>query len=285
VEVELGSQDLGTGTRTVIPMVAAESLGLPIQAIRVKIGDNRYPTSGGSGGSTTVGGVSSSTRKSTLNALDKLFEVVAPALGAPADQLEAVGGKIQVKGNPAKSLTWRAACQKLGVKTISEMGDNNPKTAPKEGLNTGGVGGVQIADVEVDVETGIVKLKKLVAVQDCGLIINPKTAESQVYGSCIMAICGALFEERIMCDATGRMLNADMEFYKLAGAGDIGEIVCHLEIDPENDNRGVIGLGEPPVVPGIGAIANAVANAIGVRVPTVPITPERVLAALERRTA
>ncbi len=285
VEVELGSQDLGNGTRTIIAMVAAESLGLPVHAVKVKIGDNRYPPSGASGGSTTVGGVSSSTRKSTLDALAKLFEVVAPGLGVPPDQLEATEGKIQVKGNPAKSLTWRAACRKLGVKTVSVVGENNPKTAPKEGLNTQGVGGVQIAHVEVDVETGLVRLKKLVAVQDCGLIINPKTAESQVFGACIMSICGALYEERIMCDATGRMLNADMEFYKLAGAADIGEIVCHLEIDPDNDKRGVIGLGEPPVIPTMAAISNAVANAIGVRVPYVPLTPQRVLAALEGRNA
>ena len=285
VEVELGSQDLGTGTRTIIAMVAAESLGLPVQAVKLNIGDNRYPRSGSSGGSTTVGGVSSSTRKSTLNALEKLFELVAPALGVPAGELEAVGGKIQVKGNPAKSLTWRAACQKLGKKTITEMGANDPKQAPKEGLNTGGVGGVQIADVEVDVETGVVKLKKLVAVQDCGLIVNPKTAESQCFGAITMSICGALYEERILCDVTGRMLNADMEFYKLAGAGDIGEIVVQLEIDPENDKRGIVGLGEPPVVPTMGAIANAVANAIGVRIPTVPLTPNKVLAALERRNA
>ena len=283
VEVQLGSQDLGTGTRTVIAMVAAETLGLPVGAIQVEIGDNKYPPSGASGGSTTVGGVSSSTRKATMNALAKLFEAVAPALGAPADQLEAAGGKIQVKGNPAKALTWRAACRKLGAKTISEMGENNPSDAM--GLTTGGVAGVQIADVSVDVETGIVKMNRIVAVQDCGLIINPKTAESQIYGACILSISGALYEERILDQMTGRMVNAEMEFYKISGIGDFGEIVVHLDISPENDKRGVIGLGEPPTIGGIPAIANAVANAIGVRVPVVPLTPDKVLAALERRNA
>ncbi len=283
VEVELASQDLGTGTRTVIAMVAAESLGLQIGDIKVKIGDSRYPPSGASGGSTTVGGVSASTRKSTLNALQKVFEAVAPALGAPADQLEAAEGKIQVKGNPAKSLPWKQACAKLGVNRVTEMGSNNPKQPM--GLINQGVGGVQIADVSVDTETGIVRMNRLVAAQDCGLIINPKTAESQVYGACIMSICGALYEERIMDEMTGRFLNADMEFYKLAGAADIGEIIVHLDITPEHDARGVVGLGEPPVIPAIAAIANAVANAIGVRVSTVPLTPERVLAALERRNA
>jgi xanthine dehydrogenase YagR molybdenum-binding subunit len=227
--------------------------------------------------------VSASTRKSTKNALEKLYAAVAPSLGAPADQLEAAEGKIQVKGNPAKSLAWKAACQKLGVQPITEMGENNPKQPM--GLINQGVGGVQIADVSVDVETGVVKMNRLAAVQDCGLIINPKTADSQVFGACIMSICGALFEERIMDEQTGRFLNADMEFYKLAGAADIGEIIVHLDITPEHDSRGVIGLGEPPVIPGIAAIANAVANAIGVRVPHVPLTPDRVLAVLERRSA
>ena len=283
VQVELGSQDIGTGTRTIIGMVAAESLGLELNQVQVNLGDNKYPPSGTSGGSTTVGGVSASTRKATLNALEKLFEAVAPALGAPADQLEAASGTIRIKGTPAKSLTWKAACQKMGVKAISEMGENNPKMPG--GLISSGVGGVQIADVSVDVETGVVKMNRLAVVQDCGLIVNPKTAQSQVFGACIMNICAALYEERIMDALTGRMLNGGFDFYKLAGIGDIGEIMVHLDISPENDKRGVIGLGEPPVCPGIAAIANAVANAVGVRVPMVPMTPARVLAALERRKA
>ncbi len=284
VEVELGSQDLGTGTRTVINMVAAESLGLPLQAIKVKIGESDYPPGGASGGSTTVGGVSSSTRKSTLNALAKLFEAVAPALGGTPDQLEAVDSRIRLKSDPSKALTWAAACKKLGARTITETGENDPKRPG--GLNTGGVGGVQIAEVTVDVETGIVRLVKLAAVQDCGLIINPKTAESQCLGGMIMAgVNGALYEERIMDAQTGRQVNPDMEFYKLAGIGDVGQMVVHLNMEPEHDKRGVVGLGEPPAIGGITAIANAVANAIGVRVTNVPLTPDRVLAALERRNA
>lgn len=281
VEVEIGSQDLGTGTRTVIAMVAAETLGLPVSAIKVKIGENAYPPSGASGGSTTVGGVSASTRKSSMNALVKLFEVVSDALGAPPGELEAVGGKIQVKGNPSKSITWQAACKKLGTKTIQEMGENAQRGPG--GLINGGAGGVQIADVSVDTETGLVKMNRMVAVQDCGLIINPKTAESQVYGAVMLSIAGALFEERIMDQITGRMLNPGFEFYKLPGIGDVGEIIVHLNVEPEHDKRGVIGLGEPPVVGGIAAIANAVANAIGVRVPVVPLTPDKVLKALEGR--
>ncbi len=285
VEVQIGTQDLGVGTRTIVPQVAAETLGLPMPAIKFSMGSNAYPPSGASGGSTTVGGVTASTRKATVNALNKLFEVVAPSLGVPADQLEAVDRKIQVKGNPAKSISWQAACAKLGVNRIEEMGENVGRTAPREGLISQGAAGIQIADVSVDIETGKVKLNRLIAVQDCGLIVNPKLAESQIFGACIMSTCGALYEERVMDQQIGKTLNADMEFYKLSGINDIGEIIVHLDLRPEMDKRGVIGLGEPPAIGGIAAIANAVANAVGVRVHMVPLTPNRVLEALARRNA
>ena len=125
----------------------------------------------------------------------------------------------------------------------------------------------------------------MVAVQDCGLIINPKTAESQIYGAVIMSTCAALFEERVMDKQTGKVLNPDMEFYKLSGINDIGEIIIHLDLRPEMDKRGVVGLGEPPAVGICAAVGNAVANAIGVRVPSMPMTPMHVLNALEGRNA
>jgi xanthine dehydrogenase YagR molybdenum-binding subunit len=281
VEVTLGSQDLGTGTRTAIAMVAAETMGLPVEAITVNLGDSKYPSSGGSGGSTTIGGVSASTRRASVDARDQLFALVAPSLGVTADQLVAIGGNIQAKGDSSKQLAWKAACAKLQVKTIQATGKNPGQCK----LGDSGVGGAQIADVSVDTETGVIKVNRMVAVQDCGLIISMKTAESQVYGALIMGISYALHEERIMDQATGRMLNNNMEFYKLAGIGDVGELVVHMMTGPGYDERGTIGLGEPPVVSPGAAISNAVANAIGVRVPTIPLTPARVLNALENAGA
>jgi xanthine dehydrogenase YagR molybdenum-binding subunit len=278
VETTLGSQDLGTGTRTAIAVVAAETLGLPVEAITVNIGDSKFPASGASGGSTTIGGVSASTRRGAVDARDELFAAVAPALGVPADQLVAVDGHIQAKGDASKKMTWKEACAKLQTKTVQATGKNPGQCA----LGSSGVGGVQIADVSVDTETGLVKINKMVAVQDCGLIISMKTAESQCYGALIMGITYALFEEKIMDQITGRMLNNNMEFYKLAGIGDIGELVVHMMTGPGYDERGTIGLGEPPVVSPGAAISNAVANAIGVRVPTIPLTPDKVLAALAK---
>ena len=278
VEAKLGTQDLGTGTKTVIAMVLAETFGLGLHDVKVHIGDSRYPASGGSGGSTTVGGVSSSTRRAALNALAQVFEKVAPGLDAPADQLEIGNGTIQVKGNPDRNLSWRKAAARIGPTPITASGKN-----PGPGkLNDSGVGGVQMADVSVDVETGVVTLNRLVAVQDCGLIIDLKTAESQVYGALIMGAAYALMEEKILDPVSGRMLNADMEFYKLPGIGDVGKLEVHMMTGERHDKRGVIGLGEPPVISTGAAISNAVANAIGVRVPYLPLTPKRVLEALSK---
>jgi xanthine dehydrogenase YagR molybdenum-binding subunit len=124
-------------------------------------------------------------------------------------------------------------------------------------------------------------MNEMVAAQDCGLIIDLKTAESQVYGALIMGVTYALFEEAVYDRQTGRMLNPDMEFYRLAGLSDVGQLKVRMMTGPGYDDRGVIGLGEPPVISPGAAISNAVANAIGVRVPMLPLTPDRVLAALE----
>jgi xanthine dehydrogenase YagR molybdenum-binding subunit len=282
VGLKMGSQDLGTGTRTCILMVAADTLGIPMEAIQLQIGDTNYPRSGGSGGSTTIGGVSSSTRRGAVDARDALFAKVAPALNTQPDQLECVNGTVRVKEDSSKSLSWKEACSKLGAMPVTVRGKNPDKDKPPD-LTNSGVGGVQMAEVEVDPETGIVKVKKMVAVQDCGLVVNLKTAESQCHGALIMGISYALFEEKVMDQATGRMLNADMQFYRLAGLNDIPELVVHMMTGKGYDERGVIGLGEPPVISPGAAISNAVANAIGVRVPFLPLTPDRVLAALGQK--
>lgn len=276
-EARLSTQDLGTGTRTVVAIVLAETLGLPLSAVKVSIGDSRYPSSGGSGGSTTVGGVSSATRRAAMNALAALYTKVAPQLETTAGELEAADGVIRVKGDPERKMTWRQAAGTLGGAPLTASGAN-----PGPGdLTNSGVGGVQMAEVTVDAETGVVKLQKLVAVQDCGLIVDLKTCESQVYGGIIMGISSALSEEKLLDPVTGMTLNHDFETYKMAGIADVGEIVVHLMTGPGYDERGVIGVGEPPVVSPGAAIANAVANALGVRVPYLPLTPRRVIDALE----
>ena len=282
VDIKMGTQDIGTGTRTTILIVAADTLGIPMDAINLFIGDTLYPPSGGSGGSTTPGGVSSSTRRAAVDARDALFEKVAPALNAQPADLESVNGTVRVKSDHSRSLSWKQACTKLGAMPLTVRGKNPDKSKPPD-LTNSGVGGVGMAEVEVDTETGVVKVKKMVAVQDCGLIIDLKMAESSCYGAMVMGISYALFEEKVMDQTTGRMLNPNMEFYRLAGLNDIPDLVVHMMTGKGYDERGVIGLGEPPVISPGAAISNAVANATGVRVPFLPLTPDRVLAALGQK--
>lgn len=278
VECFLGSQDLGTGTRTVIGMVIAETFGLPLDAVKVNIGSSKYPASGPSGGSTTVAGVSESSRRAGQDALEKLTELVGKKLDVDGSTLVAKDGKIQTPDGK-KSVSWKEACSLLGMNALEVTGEFKGGKSP---LSSAQVGGIQMAEVAVDRETGVVKMKKFVAVQDMGLVINRKTAASQIYGAVCMGIAYALFEERIMDAATGAFINAGLAHYKLPRLGDIGDIVVEIYEPEEERQRGVIGLGEPPVISPGAAISNAVCNALGVRVPVLPMTPQRVLGAIEK---
>lgn len=275
----MGTQDLGTGTRTVTSIVIADTLGLDLEQVAMEIGSNSLPASGASGGSSTVGGVSASARDAGTQALNALLEKVSAELGVPVDNLEAWDGKIQEIGKESNNMAWKDACELLTM-PVTKQGSN--PTSDKTKLTTGGVGGVQMADVSVDIETGIVTMNQYVSVQDTGLVIDLKTCESQLYGGAIMGITYALYEEGIYDNKTGTMLNADMEFYRLAGLGDIGELKVHLMDDEKYASRGVIGIGEPAVLSPGAAISNAVANAIGIRVPELPLTPDRVLDAIAK---
>jgi xanthine dehydrogenase YagR molybdenum-binding subunit len=276
VESTSGTQDIGTGTKTVIAIVLAETFGIPLEMVKVNIGSSQYPVSGPSGGSTTVGGVSGPNRRAGLNLLWQIFDLVASKYKVDADSLSAKGGKIWVDSKEV--CTWKDAARLTGAMGLEAEG-----TGPADdGFTNQQVGGIQMADVSVDTETGKIKINKFVAVQDCGLIIDMKTAKSQVLGAMIMGIATAITEERIMDNKSGRFINADLENYKLPRLGDIGELVVEM-YQPESEyKRGVIGLGEPPAISPGAAISNAVANAIGVRVPVLPMTPKRVLDALEK---
>ena len=251
LELRLGVQDIGTGTKTVIAVVAAEMLGLKPEQITVKVGDTNYPPGPGSGGSTTCASISPT-----------VFDVCTKAL----QQLQTQTGVADARGE-----NWFAACKKLGVNPLIVHGNWI------EGLSNRPAYGAQFAEVAVDTETGLVTVKKVVAVHDCGLIIDSLTLESQINGGIIMGMGYALYEERVMDDLSGVVLNPNFETYKLPGIADVPEIEVVLLNMPE---RGVIGIGEPATVPAAAAIVNAVANAIGVRVGSLPITPAKVLAAL-----
>ncbi len=253
VEVRCGTQDLGTGSRTVVAVVAAEMLGLDPAGITVRVGDTRLPPSGLSGGSTTTASV-------------------APAIYDACENTLAELRKLSGLEDP-RGARWLEACGKIGPHPLVVAGRWH------EGLSTGGAGGVQFAEVEVDTDTGFVKVRRILCVQDCGTVVNKLTCESQLNGGIIMGIGYALYEQRVMDRQSGVVLNPNFETYKLPGAADMPEIEIILLDMPE---RGVIGVGEPATVPTAAAIANAVANALGVRMASLPITPDKVLAGLGR---
>jgi xanthine dehydrogenase YagR molybdenum-binding subunit len=275
VAVQCSTQDLGTAARTVLAIVVAEILGLQVSDIAVRIGESQYGRSTPSGGSTTTPGISPATLNAATAARTQLFTAIAPRLNAqPGDlSIDPQRPAMVVNRTTNQTTPWRQACSHL-QNSIEASGNWTG------GLSNQGVGGVQVAEVRVDTETGVVRCTRIVAVQDCGLIINKQGCESQVAGGVIMGVNYALLEERIMDRVTGRQCNPDMEFYKLGGIQDMPQIVVHMMDMPE---RGVIGIGEPPTISTCAAIANAVFNAVGVRVGQAPFTPDRVLAALASR--
>lgn len=275
VEVRCGTQDLGTGTRTHIAAVAAEELGLDFKQVRPLVGDSVFPYSGASGGSTTSPSVAPAIKNTAEKAKVKLIETAAQYFQVEPVQVQWDNGTVAVAETPDKKLSWKQLCSLLDTEPLNIHGEW------VEGLSSSGVAGCQFAAVVVDTDTGSIQVEKIVAVADCGLILNRLTTESQVNGGIVQGISYALFEDRIMDPITGSIINANFEHYKIAGALEIPEINIVFYDEAE---RGVIGIGEPPTIPTAAAIANAAYNAIGVRLRALPMTPDRVLTALENRT-
>ena len=279
VVMKCGTQDLGTGTRTIVAVLTAETLGLPVSAVKPEIGDTMYPVCGASGGSTTAASISPAIRIAAGKALDQVFAKAAPQLGVTADDLASGGGRIFVKTNTSKGMTWKDACKLIGTEPISVDAEW------EDGLSSTGTSGVQFTEVDVDIETGIVKVKRILTVQDCGFIVDRLLTESQVYGGIIGSLNFALFEDRILDRVTGHMVNPNMESYMLAGMSDIPKIDIMLVDTPVQRARGVIGIGEPPTVSTASSIANAVRNATGATIRSLPLMPHKILAAIEEQKA
>ena len=274
VEAKMGTQDIGVGTRTHVCAVVAEELGLDYTDITPLIGESDFPWANNSGGSTTAPTVAPTLKLTTEKAKAELMERVAEHLETDVANITLAEKKFTVKDQADKSMSWKQACALLDGQPISVQ------ESWAEGLSSSGTAGCQFAKVEVDTETGQVKLVKMTAVQDCGLVLNPLTARNQVQGAIIGEMGYAMFENRLMDKDTGIMVNPDLENYKIPGALEMPDFDITFF---DESFRGVIGLGEPPAIPGIGAIANAVRNAIGIPIKELPITPDKVLMAIESK--
>lgn len=275
VEARTGTQDIGTGQRTIMGILAADGLGIPLNMVSVRLGNSTLPVGPGSGGSM----VAPNTGPAMMNAADdaraKFLEAVAKTAGVDAAGLSIKNGKIMQGDKPLMS--FAEACGKLSAESITGRGEWNQQLA-REDKSTGHSHGVQFAEVEVDTETGIVRVKRVVAFQSGGKIICRKTSESQVIGGVIQGISYALFEDRILDRTTGAMVNPNMESYKILGPNDMPHIEPILWT---RNQTGIRSLGEPPSVPTAAAVAGAVYNALGVPIRHLPITPDKILAALE----
>jgi len=262
----VGSQDLGTGTRTYIRAIVAEELGLEIPDVVEQIGNSTYGNANPSGGSTTAASLSPAVKDAAYNARTELAKRLAPLLGGEPETI--VFDKRQV-GGKEKALAWKQACAALPAGGISARGVWKP------GLSDRGVHGASFAEVEVDIETGKVRVVKMCHVQDCGLPLNRLALESQINGGMIQSMGMALYEGRVMDSELGVMLNPGFGDYKLPGTLEMPELIPI--IDDGDERQAVIGMAEGANVPGVGAVANAVYNACGVRVRELPITPDKIL--------
>ncbi|HKN82392.1 MAG TPA: xanthine dehydrogenase family protein molybdopterin-binding subunit [Pyrinomonadaceae bacterium] len=272
VLVAVGTQDLGTGTRTYTRAIVAEELGLGMKDVKEQIGNSTLGSANPSGGSTTAPSLSPSVKDAAIKARMLMAERVAPLLAnAKPDEIVFVGGNVSAKG---QSLTWKQAAAALPAAGITAHGEW------RADLQARGVHGACFAEVEVDVETGHIKPIKMVHIQDGGLPLNRLTMESQINGGMIQSLGMALYEGRVMDAQLGMQLNPGFGDYKLPGSLEMPEMVPL--IDDDDKREAVIGMAEGCIIPAIGALVNAVFNACGVRVRELPITPDKILMSLSR---
>lgn len=280
VEVISGTQDLGTGTRTYMATIVAETLGLEPENITVRLGDTVLPWAPSSGGSQTTPSVAPAVREAALQAAAELKKLAARKLGVNPDELVLKEGRVIAGNNPDRALSFAEVAQELRREAVFH--------GVREDLPAGyayNSFGAHFVEVEVDTQTGRVEVLKVVAVHEVGRVINRLTAESQVVGGIVQGTSASLFEERLTDENTGQMVNPNLQSYKIATIMDTPEIIPVFVdlVDPRINNLGTKGLGEPPRIPIAAAIANAVYNAIGVHLREIPMTPDRVLVALGRK--
>lgn len=281
VNVVVGANDV-TGTNTAFAQIAAEELAVDVSQVSVTTGDTRTaPFAGMSAGSKTLFTVGRAVKAAAEDARRQLLAVAAERLGVTAeDELELSGGEVRVKGQPDKALTFR----RIGGITTGFGAQHAPIigrasiTARRQAPGFT----AQVAAIEVDEATGEVTVLRWVSAQDAGFAVNPLNVEGQIQGGTTQGIGIALWEELIF-DGQGKLRNPSLLDYRMPTAADVPPIeTVIVEVPSEDGPYGARGVGEPSIVPGAAAVANAIRDALGVRVTEAPITPERILRALGR---
>ena len=285
VEVRSAVQDIGTGTKTVLAQVVAEELGLKAEDITVLIGDTLFPIGPPSGGSVVTGSITPPARNAAHDIKTQLIELAAGELNTDTDNILTENGWFFSKTDNSKKISFHDLAGKLRVEQITATASRSDDYG---GFMVGTVGfeelgAVQFAEVSVDTETGFVKVDKVVAVHSCGRPLNIGQIESQINGGVIMGIAYALYEDRVIDENTGQQVNPNLDQYKMPFTFEVPEIQIELiEEYGARSSTDATGIGEPANIATAAAVANAVYNAIGVRMTELPITPSRILAALNK---
>lgn len=278
-DVMTGTHDLGTGTKTVMTQIAAEELGVPMERIRITIGDTlTCPYSLLSAGSLTVPSVGPTVRAAAADAKRQVVEIAAVMLDVDEGDLVVADGAISASSDPSTKVTMDEVAAKIGNYMVIGKGARGPNPSDVS-VNTFGA---QFAEVEVDLDTGEVRVLRIVAAHEFGRVLNPLTLSSQIEGGVFQGAGFATMEERIMDPTTGRFVNANLSEYRLPTALDVPRVdsIFIGPPDERSNNTGAKGAGEPPIIPPAAAVANAVYDATGVRIRELPLTRRRVLAAL-----
>jgi xanthine dehydrogenase YagR molybdenum-binding subunit len=276
VLVRLDMTDIGTGTYTILTQVAAHSLGVPMSAVQVQLGDSRFAQTSGSGGS--WGAASSSSAVEA--ACQALKQRIIQAAGAPYNQapVRFADGRISTgeRSERLSDLLLRVAPAGLQAEgSVGPMGEDYKQFSQISN-------GAHFAEVAVDIDTGEVRLRRMLAVIGAGRILNPKTARSQILGGMTWGVGAALMEQTLLDTRHGHFVNHDLAEYLVPVNADIAamDVLFLEEPDTRANPLGVKGLGELGVCGAGAALANAVYNATGIRVREFPLTLDKLLPGL-----
>lgn len=276
----VGVSDI-SGVSTSLRSIAAEVLGLPPERVTIVLADtDAAPYAGASGGSKTLYTVGAAVQRAAENAREQIKQIAASELEAAVTDIELNDGKASVKGLPSRSvdlLTIARKSMNFGGRYMPVLGNGaSAQTQQAPGF------AAHLAKVKVDPETGEVKVLKYVAVQDVGFAINPEEVRGQIHGGVVQGLGWALYEQMVY-DDNGTLLSGSLMDYALQTASQAPDIEVELvEVGSESGPFGARGVGEPPVIPGGGAIGNAIFDATGVRLTEIPATPERIQKALKQ---
>jgi xanthine dehydrogenase YagR molybdenum-binding subunit len=282
VQVQAGTQDIGTGTYTFMAQLAADALAVPISKVTVELGDTDLPPTPLSGGSMTAASVGSAVHLSALALVDKLKQLASqdkqsPLYKVPAEDIVTEGSALKQKGSSETAETY----ERLLVRNKVAALEGKAKAAPgsEEKKYSMHAFGAQFAEVEVDPELGSVHVTRLLGAFGAGRILNAKTARSQMIGGMIMGMGMAMFEETVIDHNLGRIVNNDLAEYHIPVHADMPhfEVLFVEEHDPYINPIGAKGVGELGITGVAAAIANAIYHATGKRIRDLPITLDKIL--------